>query len=92
MWKTVVDRKPYFMRSRFRACLMTRVMCRCCRAVSPVMRRGRIFPVSVTKRERISVSVWVRSKGFFWRVSSVVIRDGTQCRARRLGKKNFGHG
>lgn len=60
-----------------RACLIIRVIWRCCIAFKRVMRRGRILPVSVMKRFSCSVSRQVKSNGVFdcFCVSSEFIRD-----------------
>lgn len=48
-----------------RDCFIIFVIWRCCIALSRVMRRGRILPVSVTKRLSGSVSFQVKSNGVF---------------------------
>ena len=53
------------MSNMLRERLIAAVTWRCCLAVRPVMRRGRILPVSVTKRERASTSVKSKSNGVF---------------------------
>ncbi len=56
--------RPQCMRSMLRERLIIFVMRRCCLAVKPVIRRGRILPVPVTKRERALGSIYSKSLGF----------------------------